>query len=166
MLRLHAANGKSGGSMTLSTGGEAAPAQLKKLHGRRPRPGRPRRRLRGTLKLTVGVPPADDDPHLEVLFEHPDGTFLRTGECNHCGECCRLGDPVASGKPHHLAWFTKSELESEDRVADVCPLWRAEGRCAGHGDHPFYRAGCHLYPQHPRDLDATPSCSYRFERVG
>lgn len=101
----------------------------------------------------------------EVIFSHPDGVFKRTGDCNHCGECCRAGDPVASGKAHHLAMFTPVELADSGRVDGTCPLWRAEGRCSGHGTHPFYRSGCHLYPQHPDDLKLTPSCSYRFEKV-
>lgn len=101
-----------------------------------------------------------------VDFTASDGTvWRRFGACNNCGECCRAGDPVASGKPRDLEWFTEAELADPERVPGVCPLWRREGRCAGHGDHPFYLAGCHLYPQHPDDLKATPSCSYTFTLI-
>lgn len=98
-----------------------------------------------------------------MVFRHADGTWRRTGECNGCGECCQFVDPAPHAAGSH---FTAAEHIAATEPS--CPLLRREGdrfRCAGHGAHPYYLAGCAAYPTHPRDLVNTPSCSYRFERV-
>ena len=87
--------------------------------------------------------------------------WRRVGECSRCGECCAPDPSVGGG------YFTAAEKASAT-VAGFCPLYRHDGEraaCAGHGSHPFYLGGCVAHPRLPRDLVATPSCSYRFERV-
>ena len=92
-----------------------------------------------------------------VEFVDRDGTrWLRTGDCNGCGECCRNGDPF-------LGQRGPAEIEG------ACPLLRlVDGlhRCSGHGTDPYYLGGCNVFPQMPDQIADYPSCSYRFKRVG
>jgi hypothetical protein len=98
-----------------------------------------------------------------VVFSLGDrGTWRRTGECCRCGECCKGGDPSPGD-----ARFTEEELAGRQFDGE-CPLLRlADGRhgCAGHGEHPFYLAGCIDHPRCPDEMALTPSCSYVFERL-
>jgi hypothetical protein len=91
------------------------------------------------------------------------GVWKRTGECSRCGECCR-GEPEV----HRPDLFSADEVAGRE-CPGHCPLLRRAGDrfgCAGHGRHAFYLTGCDQHPTCPDDMRDTPSCSYRFERVG
>lgn len=72
--------------------------------------------------------------------------WLRSGECNRCGDCCRSGDPF-TGQP------------------GLCSLGRQapDGTvtCTGR-EHPYYLNGCNVWPSEPSQIAAYPNCSYRF----
>lgn len=92
-------------------------------------------------------------PEAGTRFSHGDGTFVRTGECCRCGECC-VGDPF-EGK------------EGEPVVSGFCPLYRlleGRGHCSDR-EHPYYLMGCNVFPTHPGQIADKPGCSYTFERV-
>ena len=78
--------------------------------------------------------------------------WIREGECNRCGECC-VGDP---GHP---------EMERPASIETHCPLYALlpDGKfgCSNR-EHPYYLAGCNVWPQHPDNLIGKPSCSYSF----
>ena len=75
-------------------------------------------------------------------------TWVRHGECNRCGSCCK-GDP-----------FTGS-------AEGMCPLFRWHekvGECTDR-QHPYYLAGCNVWPQRPEQLRDHPECSFTFDWV-
>lgn len=79
-------------------------------------------------------------------------TWIRSGECCRCGECCS-GDPF-NGE------------EGPAVVPEACPLYRiigGHGHCSGYGVHPYYLNGCNVWPSHPNQIMDKPSCTYRFE---
>lgn len=91
---------------------------------------------------------------MSEVFAYEDGTFVRTGECCRCGQCC-WGDPFggAMGKP---------------ALTGACPLLALlpGGRFACTDRHnPYYLNGCNVWPTHPGQIADKPGCSYRFERV-
>lgn len=97
-----------------------------------------------------------------ITVGHDGRKWLRSGECNRCGECCLGTDPSIKNP-----MFTDAE-RADRQFAQHCPLLRfADGRygCAGHGAHPFHATGCDTHPREPADLELTPSCSYTFEAV-
>jgi hypothetical protein len=78
-------------------------------------------------------------------------SWVRHGECNRCGECCRSGDPFNGelGKPE---------------IAGACPLLtlhRGVFTCSDR-QHPYYLGGCNVWPSLPEHIEAYPSCSYTF----
>jgi hypothetical protein len=90
--------------------------------------------------------------------------WRRSGECCRCGECC-IGDP-----------FDDASRPRTAAVAGYCPLfyWRGsgEGHCLGHSgavppgqEHPYYMAGCNVWPDHPDLIADKPHCTYRFTWV-
>ena len=91
-----------------------------------------------------------------VRFDHgPNGVFIRTGECNRCGECCATGDPFegAMGAPE---------------IPGACPLLTLQFdgfHACKDRRHPYYLQGCNVWPTHPGQIADKPSCSYKFERV-
>jgi len=91
----------------------------------------------------------------EVTFTYPDGTFVRTGECCRCGECC-WGDPFVGslGKP---------ELPGGCALLTLLPdgLYACKDR-----QNPYYLNGCNVFPSHPGQIADKPSCSYKFEKIG
>lgn len=76
--------------------------------------------------------------------------WVRYGECNRCGDCCK-GDP----------------FDATSQRA-YCPLfkWIAEnvGSCTNR-QHPYYLGGCADFPSNPQAIADKPNCSYRFEWV-
>ena len=110
--------------------------------------------------------------------------YLRLGECSMCGDCCRgkrvtarftcvpvevdssSDDGDWSGWEGWSAnlhgglwrWWLTSE-GGEERICPAlqsgeCGAWRSEG----------FPALCRDWPVHPRDLEAFPRCSFRFEQ--
>jgi hypothetical protein len=77
--------------------------------------------------------------------------WVRSGECCHCGECCK-GDPF-NGE------------QGAPAVAGYCPLYQLSehGHCAGYGKHPYYLSGCNVWPDRPELIADKPSCTYSFE---
>lgn len=78
--------------------------------------------------------------------------WIRTGECNRCGACCRSGDP-----------FNGTRGPSE--VPGACPLYAEHGgigHCTDRTDH-YYLIGCAHWPSEPDHIRDYPDCSYRFE---
>jgi hypothetical protein len=89
------------------------------------------------------------------MFTYEDGTFVRTGECCRCGQCC-WGDPF------------NGEMGVPE-IAGACPLLTLEldGRYAcGDRQNTYYLNGCNVWPTHPGQIADKPGCSYRFEKVG
>lgn len=75
--------------------------------------------------------------------------WVRTGECNRCGECCK-GNPFTG------------------ETAGYCPLFTWLEKDVGHctdRQHPYYLNGCDVWPTHPAQIADKPSCSYTFELV-
>lgn len=88
--------------------------------------------------------------------------WVRSGECNRCGECC-LGDPRwPHGGPDDIM---KQPPIAEGR----CPAFRTDaegkGTCLGHGWHPYYLSGCNVWPTVPGHIANYPSCSFTFTWV-
>lgn len=79
--------------------------------------------------------------------------WIRSGECNRCGECCN------SGNPGQLADVTPV-------VPGACALYRigedGKGMCSNR-NHEYYLSGCNVWPSHPDQIVDYPSCSYTFE---
>lgn len=83
--------------------------------------------------------------------------WVRSGECNRCGECCRSGDPFGgeAGTPV---------------VEGACPFYRVDadglGGCADRtSGNLYYTNGCAKWPSLPAHVVDYPSCSYVFTRV-
>jgi hypothetical protein len=79
--------------------------------------------------------------------------WVRHGECNRCGECCKSGDP-----------FNGEEGVGE--FPGACPLLSlVDGlhHCLGRDiSHPYYVNGCSQWPSIPEHITAYPSCSFTF----
>ena len=92
----------------------------------------------------------------EVTFSHIDGdTYIRTGECCRCGQCCMTGDPF------------EGEL-GEPAIEGACPLLKlaADGLYAcSDRMNSYYLKGCNVFPSHPDQVADKPGCSYKFELV-
>jgi len=75
--------------------------------------------------------------------------WVREGECNQCGECCKSGNP----------------LEETPVIPGACALYREDdnglGFCSNR-QHPYYLGGCNVWPSQPSHIEAYPSCSYTF----
>lgn len=75
--------------------------------------------------------------------------WRREGTCNRCGACCKSGDPF-TGSPHA-----------------PCPIYRevdGVGACSDR-THPYYLAGCNVWPSKPEHIADYPTCSYFFVLV-
>lgn len=76
--------------------------------------------------------------------------WVRSGECNRCGDCCRTGDP-----------FTKTPNV-------LCPVGRENPdgtvTCTNLR-HPYFMAGCVVWPTKPEHIADKPRCSFTFEWV-
>lgn len=90
-----------------------------------------------------------------ITFKQFDGSvYVRTGECNRCGECCRTGDPF------------NGEM-GEPAIPGACPLLALlDGihTCTDRSNE-YYLKGCNVWPTHPNQIIDKPSCSYKFERI-
>lgn len=62
--------------------------------------------------------------------------WIREGECNHCGSCCR-------GCVHH----DDKAMRCKDRQSEI------------------YLSGCNVFPTHPRQVALNPGCSYSFRWI-
>jgi len=78
--------------------------------------------------------------------------WVREGECNRCGECCKSGDPFGGA-------------EGIGEFPGACPLLvTVDGNLAcSNRQHPYYLAGCNVWPSIPEHIVDYPSCSYTFE---
>jgi hypothetical protein len=77
--------------------------------------------------------------------------WVREGECCRCGECC-VGDPG------------REDMTRPAPVEGYCPLYRivdGVGACSDR-QHPYYLAGCNVWPSQPSHIADKPSCSYTF----
>lgn len=92
--------------------------------------------------------------------------WVRKGDCNRCGDCCKTGDPFVG------------QLNITPRVDGACPLFKFNsdglGTC-------MYRTGeiisdniliknytenaCSKWPQAPEQIEGFSNCSYTFEWV-
>lgn len=75
--------------------------------------------------------------------------WVREGECNRCGDCCRSGDPF-TGLP------------------GICPIAieNADGTVTcGNRESGYYVMGCNVWPSIPEHISAYPNCSYTFRWV-
>jgi hypothetical protein len=82
-------------------------------------------------------------------------TWLRLGECNRCGACCKSGDPYGGTVP-------------QGPVAGACPLYTENagiGTCTNREDY-YYSNACAHWPSLPAHIVNYPLCSYTFEQVG
>jgi hypothetical protein len=85
-------------------------------------------------------------------------SWVRSGYCCQCGECCRGRDPF------------DGEL-GPPPVPGFCALYRlvdGKGHCSGHeppNQHPYYLRGCNIWPTQPSHIEAYPLCTYKFEWV-
>lgn len=72
--------------------------------------------------------------------------WIREGECNRCGDCCRSGNPL-TGEP------------------GICPIaiQNADGtvHCTNR-QHEYYLKACTHWPSSPENIAAYPNCSYTF----
>lgn len=80
------------------------------------------------------------------------GEWIRSGDCNRCGSCCK-GNPLAGGDDAH-----------PPLVAGYCPIFRHVDGVATCSDreHPYYLQGCNVFPSHPGQIIDHPECSYTF----
>jgi hypothetical protein len=77
-------------------------------------------------------------------------TWVRTGYCCQCGECCRGRDPF--------------EGVMQPVVEGFCSLYRivdGHGHCNDRA-HPYYLGGCNVWPTQPSHVEDYPACTYRF----
>jgi hypothetical protein len=93
--------------------------------------------------------------------------WLRYGECNRCGECCR-GD---------ASWFvdrnpdTTPAMKRTPPVAGFCPAYEVRdgvATCADFAGPPnsfFVKHNCAMFPIDPAQVADCPSCSYQFIRL-
>lgn len=89
-----------------------------------------------------------------VTFTYDDATFVRTGECCRCGQCCMTGDPFegALGEP---------EIPGGCALLTLLP----DGHACKDRQNSYYLSGCNVWPSHPGHIVDKPGCSYKFERV-
>lgn len=97
-------------------------------------------------------------------------SWIRSGECCRCGECC-VGDPfVGPDDPNR-----SQAMRRVPPVPGRCPLYETRdglGFCIGHigavpkgKEDPYYMAGCISWPDHPDHIKNYSGCSYTFEWV-
>lgn len=101
--------------------------------------------------------------------------WVRSGECNRCGQCCGTGNPYdATNSADDPFW--SPAIRQPPVVAGYCPLFRwakeGEGFCCGHigavppgQEDSYYMAGCINWPNDPEQIKDKPLCSYKFEWV-
>jgi hypothetical protein len=113
--------------------------------------------------------------------------YKRTGECNHCGDCCgnslydinksvkAISKSTVKRNGGHRApegwsiffsqgvwWYMKTRYEPNTR-----------GRCKHHGDsicriwedRETLPVLCTYWPIHPKDIEMLPRCGYKFTEV-
>lgn len=80
-------------------------------------------------------------------------TWIRSGSCCRCGECCMSGNPFETGE--------------NTEIPGACPLLIRDGEVFACGDrqHPYYLSGCAHWPSIPQHIADYPSCSYVFRRA-
>jgi hypothetical protein len=90
-------------------------------------------------------------------------SWVRSGYCCRCGECC-VGDPF-NGELGPLMTGTH------------CPLYRLigldnkiVGHCIAHPptaevQNDYYYNNCSVWPDDPRQIADKPSCTYKFTWV-
>ena len=84
--------------------------------------------------------------------------WIRTGECNRCGECCKVIDMIG-------------------KKFGTCSLYAQEANglgCCTDRNHPYYLKVCSTWPYRPDQIgwnhktqmpERFPSCSYKFSKA-
>ena|SRR6516164_2736094 len=91
-------------------------------------------------------------------------SWVRSGHCSQCGECCK-GDPFESDPDNE---HRSEAMRRTPPVPGYCPLYEIRGDkgfCIGHetpNQDRHYLAGCNVWPDHPRNIEHCPSCTYQF----
>lgn len=86
-----------------------------------------------------------------AVYHHAGGeSYLRTGYCNHCGACCKSGDPFTDDP----------NLPCSKLVTDHSGAHHCGGR-----DTELYNKGCNVWPTHPNHLRDYADCTYVFKRL-
>ena len=95
-------------------------------------------------------------------------TWVRSGECCRCGQCCVGTPPWESSDPN-------DPMLKPPKVEGMCPLYElhvgaseGEGFCIGHeppNQHGYYLSGCNVWPNDPEQIADKPGCSYTFTWV-
>lgn len=91
-----------------------------------------------------------------AYFQTPHGKWLRIGRCLRCGKCCD-----ASTLPQRLVIYQKHGVAALIR-GEPCPHFEYrnnKGFCKIYEGRPEI---CRLFPVMPIDVEALPSCGYKF----
>jgi hypothetical protein len=102
-------------------------------------------------------------------------TWVRSGFCIRCGECC-YGDPFLSDAadprispamrepPQRMGWCPLLRFHEGDPKGNTTCIGHIGEVPAGQED-PYYMSGCNVWPDHPDQIRDYPSCTYTFEWV-
>lgn len=96
-----------------------------------------------------------------VVIDGTGQAWRRTGACNHCGACCRSGDPFSGAEGPAEVPGACPKLTIVDGVF-LCSYRTGRPHDRGYA---YYANGCASFPSDPHHLDLYPDCSYRFERI-
>ena len=111
--------------------------------------------------------------------------YLRLGECNGCGDCCRgkvkfsVVDLYEPDYPKHGGMATSGEglwaearwngkrvfyrMRGYEDHAYGCNWLDENGRCSSYETRFFL---CEVWPLSPHDIVSFPNCSYSFKELG
>lgn len=104
--------------------------------------------------------------------------YLRFGECNQCGDCCRAEisfrvctEPYGEGADQTGVW-TEVQNDAQRfaiRVLDIKPkakicsgLSNSTSTCS---EHMNKKPVCELWPLNPLHTEPFPDCSYAFTKI-
>lgn len=104
--------------------------------------------------------------------------YERHGECNGCGDCCRVTITYTRVSPQSETTTGEGIWQEVDKSGErifrkllsttfngaICPELSKDNRCSCHGaDKPTI---CQLWPVAPRDIEPFPRCGYSFVKIG
>ena len=84
--------------------------------------------------------------------------YLRRGECNLCGECCKPAFPITE----EAREFYRENGLPEDGQCHFLYFENGKGLCTIHTERADH---CRRFPWHPDQIEHLPKCSYRFELI-
>lgn len=102
--------------------------------------------------------------------------WIRKGECNRCGDCCKSGNPferlqevldkptVAGLYDNHACPLFKYE-EVGGKQLGTCMLKSGEKTNLPSEVYAYHTVACTPWPEHPSNIENYPNCSYTFEWV-